>query len=297
MKASSTTQKVVITGADGFIGKELVKSLLGSGADVFPITRNSSNNVSLFDADSLRIFINDVKPNTVVHLANRKASTPREDDLISIHEGNIKITENLILAVASSKSKAHFIQIGSCAEYGAAEAPYRELATPVPMSDYGMAKLSITNHLISVSNLIDWTVLRPSVVFGPGQAADMFIPSVVHAMKTNSQINLTSCTQNRDFIYISDIVGGIMSTLLNRDVTSGHVINLASGNSHILRNVALKIANFFPPESVNNLNFGSIIMAEDDVSDYRVDISKAKQLIGWKPLIDLDLGLKKVVNG
>ncbi len=296
MIASFATQKVVITGADGFIGKELAKTLTKSGAYVYPITRHSSNSLSLFDVNSLRIFFDSVKPTALVNLANRRVPALRQEPSTSVHEGNVRIAENLILALANSSSTAHFIQIGSCAEYGAAKTPYQEIATPIPVSEYGMAKLSITNQLKSFSDLIDWTVLRPSVVYGPGQSADMFIPSVIQSMKSNSPIDLTPCTQNRDFVYISDIVHGIMLTISNRDITSRQVLNLASGKSHILKNVAMKIANFFPSELANNLNFGSLVMAENDVSDYRVDISRAKKIIGWRPRIDLDIGLAKVVN-
>ena len=296
MKISSSTQRVVVTGADGFIGKELVKALERSGAIVFPITRKVSRDVSLFNVDSLRIFLNDVKPTSVVHLANRRASKLHTDNLISISEENIQMAENLISAMATSNTNAHFVQIGSCAEYGAVETPYEEITTPFPISAYGKAKLAITNHLKSVAGGIEWTVLRPSVVYGPGQVANMFIPSVVRAMKTNSQINLTSCDQYRDFIFVSDIVGGIMSTISHRDRTSREIINLASGKSYILKNVAIQIANFFPQAFIDNLKFDSLIAGEGDVHDYRVDVSKAKNMIGWIPLVDLELGLAKVID-
>jgi nucleoside-diphosphate-sugar epimerase len=289
--------KVAITGADGFIGKALASYLRQLGVQLYEITRNSSPCVNLLDSQSMESFIADVQPTTTVHLAYRKSFSGEKKDQINANLENKQMSKNLIAAIVNSKT--HLIQIGSCAEYGRIGLPYRESAIPEPVSLYGTGKLDTTNALraISANFPISWTVLRPSVVFGPGQSSDMFIPSIINAMTTKTSIELTSCLQNRDFIYIADIVEGIVAAMINRDNAAGRVINLASGKSHMLIDVATKIAKYFDVSLLENLKFGLLPMRDDEVFDYRVSIGDAEKYLMWRPKIGLDLGLSKTILG
>jgi hypothetical protein len=126
LQSDITFSRVIVTGADGFIGKVLVKSLEQFGAEVYPITRRNSQVVSLSDERSVGKFLEEVQPTSVVHLAfQRNTSLIRTDHERKKFE-NVQLLRNLINAIRSYNSNVHLIQIGSCAEYGFAQLPYRE---------------------------------------------------------------------------------------------------------------------------------------------------------------------------
>jgi nucleoside-diphosphate-sugar epimerase len=114
-------------------------------------------------------------------------------------------------------------------------------------------------------------------------------------MKAKTPLELTSCLQNRDFIYVADVVEGIVATMTNRDTATGRVINIAAGVSHTLTEVAKKIGAYFDKNSFDKLNFGLLPIRDDEVFDYRVSIIDAEKYLMWRPKHSLDLGLSKTI--
>ena len=190
-----------------------------------------------------------------------------------------------------SKKKIHrFIQIGSAAEYGKNKIPHKENITCLPKSDYGVAKLKVTKHLLDLSSQksFNGVVVRLFQVYGEQQNKDKIIPYILNNCQSNKKFKLTKGNQTRDFCYIGDAVKAIFLLLNKNDNINGQIFNVASGKEiSIKRLVSLikKIVGRGRPI------FGQIKLKKSEIVKSKADIRKIKKL-GWVPKINLETGLK-----
>ena len=163
-----------------------------------------------------------------------------------------------------------------------------------PISPYSLGKLACTNllRMLYVSEKLPVVILRLFLVYGEGQGFNRFLPQIIEGCLKNEAFPTSEGNQIRDFCYVSDIVDGIIATMKSEQV-NGHILNLASGEPIKIKNVIGKVLDIV---GSGNPRFGEIkYRSEENLSLY-ADISKAQQLISWKPKIDFDIGLKKTID-
>jgi nucleoside-diphosphate-sugar epimerase len=188
--------RIAITGATGFIGRHVVAHLRSRGDDVIEVGRPLQR-----PAISKAI----AGAETVVHLAG-VVSASRDADYVAVN-----VDATAAVAEAARDSEARLIHISSLAAAGPAglQAPRSEADPPAPMTAYGRSKLEGERVVAAIAGL-RWTVLRPGVVYGPGDRA--LLPLFVLASR-GVLPNIGRASAAYTFVYITDLVRAIASAV------------------------------------------------------------------------------------
>ncbi len=307
---------VLVTGGAGFIGSHLVRKLLSFRWKVIVVDdfndfydpRLKLNNISTFsknkdfilekgditDVNFVKKVFSKYNPPYIVHLAARAGVRPSLVNPKLYTEVNVLGTLN-ILEELKKYSVKNFIFGSSSSIYGEnKKVPFAEdNITENQISPYAITK-SAGEHICRMySDLykIPTTCLRFFTVYGPGQRPDLAICKFMTRILKNQPIEMYGDgTTSRDYTYIDDIVNGIYSSLNNP--FKFEVINL--GNSHpvSLKDLIVLIET--------TLNKKAIIlkkpMQQGDVERTFADITKAKKLLNWRPVTNIEKGLKTMAN-
>ena len=301
--------KILITGASGFIGKNLVRSLLlnENKYEIHAISRSTNvildnienlHFVDLANLDSLKKIVIEINPNIIIHLAYSKGRLDQNDILNQEYYLNLQITSNIIKTARLLKSLEKFIFFGSCDEYGIQKDPYKEDQFEQPLTSYGLSKLSITKVLKAMHYKENFPslIIRPSVVYGVGQATDMFLPSLAYAVKNKIPFNMTLGEQYRDYIYVEDLIEAIIMTIKNKSLKMGQILNITYGESFKIKEIAIQLANLIKDDGELFLKIGNIEYRDTEVMNYHTSNKRVKDLIGWYPKTSLKIGLKKLAS-
>jgi GDP-4-dehydro-6-deoxy-D-mannose reductase len=234
--------KILVTGANGFVGRHLINFLSSKKNDIYIFTSlkgKSRNSFNINPQDSIKIqkTINEIKPDYIYHLAG---STTNDIELSQII--NYEYCKNIIYGINYSDlvKKTKLLVLGSAAEYGYLrdfELPVNEKFNPNPYSIYGINKLRQTNLVLNFSknHSLQGVVLRPFTLLGIGMPSHLaignFEKQLLNIYKNKSQPIITSgnLKNYRDYIDIIDFIN-IMYLAMIEAKTTGEVINVCSGN-------------------------------------------------------------------
>lgn len=288
---------VVVTGAAGFVGGHLVSYLKRSDFQgmVIPLDRKTIN---LNDRQAVQNFLHTVKPSTIVHLA---ASMARREEF-SDQQKQWRDTFDagkILLECAVSAGVSHLLMAGSVDELGQ-QGGVLTITTPAkPYTTYGLCKSLLRETaefaVRRAAVRIDW--FRPFTIFGPAHRGDMLIPYAFEAASKNKSADFTEGTQQRDFLYIDDLIHWLVMALrVGRDPAKSEgqfcVHHLGSGQGVAVREVLLAIASEFPGAK---FNLGSkqrrgYEPAEQIAPPYKsLDVS----LQSWEPQVPWREGIAK----
>lgn len=301
--------RVLVTGAEGFIGKNLVKTLLlyGNKFEIHTLSRenkvniNNSRNihfVDLINLNYLKQVVMNINPNILIHLAYSKDRTENIEIINQDYLLNLQISLNIIESTRALKSLNKFIFFGSCDEYGLQKKSFEENQSEQPLTSYGLSKLSITKTLKALyfNENYPAVIIRPSVVYGENQDKSMFLPSLVDAIRKKKNFKMTMGEQYRDYIYIDDLIEAIIILLNNKNLGLGEIINITYGESYPIKKIAVKLANLIKNDGELMLKIGSINYRKTEVMNYYTSNQKAKDILGWYPKTSLEVGLKKIAS-
>lgn len=300
-------KRILVTGANGFVGRHLSKLLLASGFGVSKIVRSALplgcevgdvHVLDLTDRNKVSDIFSRLQPDYVIHLAGVKNRSCEISQFRNAYDINMLMALNVIDACHLSKNFKRLIFLGSCDEYGAVSAPYNECQKEAPTNAYGLSKLATTQILSGLfySQQFPSVVLRPTVIYGPGQGDEMFISALIRSLLIENDFLMTSGDQYRDFVYIDDVVDAIIKALHADDLVNGAVINIGAGVSYQIKYVATLVANIIGSGAERHIKFGVINYRQNDVMNYSVMIERANELLGWRPGTDLILGLNQTIR-
>jgi len=237
--------KILVTGADGFIGSHLVEMLLNQGHEVRALSYYNSFNfwgwLENIHSEKLEIVSGDVRDfnfcmkitediELVYHLAALIAIPYSYIAPESYIDTNIKGTSNICLA--SSKNKVQKIIHTSTSEvYGTAKyVPIDELHPLQPQSPYSASKIGADAIALSYYNALELPIViaRPFNTYGPRQSARAVIPTIITQLANgNKQIKLGDVTPTRDLNFVKDTCKGFIS-IANANNVEGQVFNIGS---------------------------------------------------------------------
>jgi NAD dependent epimerase/dehydratase len=308
--------KVLVTGADGFIGSHLSEALVKQGHEVRAFCYyNSFNSLGWIDSFSselksnLDIFTGDIRdPNgvrtamtgvdVVFHLAALIAIPFSYHSPDSYVDTNIKGTLNVLQAARDLGTKR--VMVTSTSEvYGTAQfVPITELHPKQGQSPYSATKIG-ADHLAESfyrSFNLPTTIVRPFNTYGPRQSARAVIPTIISQLLAgNNEIKLGDLTPTRDLLYVKDTVDAF-TAIAECDDLIGHEVNIATQSEISIG----ELAN----ELIRQINPGAKIITDEirlrpDKSEvFRLFGSneKLKQYTSWKPKYTLESGLKATID-
>ena len=309
-------KKVLITGADGFIGSHLVEELIAKGCKVRAFSLyNSFNRWGWLDslaADKLgkiEVFTGDIRdPNgvrkamegvdIVFHLAALIGIPFSYHSPDSYIDTNIKGTLNILQAAREAKVKK--ILVTSTSEvYGTAQyVPIDEKHPRQGQSPYSATKIaadSIAESFYRSFNL-PVVIVRPFNTFGPRQSARAIIPTIISQLLAGkNKLDLGALTPTRDFVFVKDAVAGFLK-IAESDKTIGEEINIATQNEISIGDLVLKIVNLIKPGVEIVKDKSRIRPEKSEVERLLGSNEKIKQLTDWKVQYSLDKGLKETIT-
>jgi len=298
------SEKLLIIGGTGFIGKNLTVNAVFSGYHVTVLSLNTPDRENMVkDVDYLQADISDF-----LELQERLVTTNFDYvvnlsgyiDHRSFLDGGRKVisdhfigVQNIIQLINWNTLK-RFVQIGSSDEYGGQPAPQNEGMRESPISPYSLGKMASTQllQMLYRTERFPAVTLRLFLVYGPGQNNRRFLPQIIQQCLLDRNFPTSSGEQLRDFCYVDDISRGILMALTNDEV-NGEVINLASGKpvaiSEVVEQVK-KIVGQGMPE------YGKIDYRKGENMALYADNTLADQLLGWKPEVSLEEGIKRTID-
>lgn len=309
-------KKILVTGADGFIGSHLIEELLEQGGKIRAfVFYNSFNTWGWLDTldkkilDNVEIFTGDVRdPNgvrkamekidIVFHLAALIGIPFSYHSPDSYVDTNIKGTLNVLQAAISEKCKK--IIVTSTSEvYGTAHyVPMDEKHPFQGQSPYSATKIGADRIAESFFRSFNTPVViaRPFNTFGPRQSARAVIPTIITQLLSGVKaIKLGSLNPIRDFVYVKDTVNGFVE-IAKSDRTVGEEINIATENGISIEELATKIINLINPTAKIVKDDARIRPKKSEVNRLIGSNKKLKQLTSWKQQFSLDAGLRKTIQ-
>lgn len=308
--------KVLVTGADGFIGSHLVEKLLAEGCKVKAfVFYNSFNSWGWLDSfprevqARIEVFAGDVRdPNgvreamkgcdIVFHLAALIAIPFSYHSPDSYVETNIKGTLNILQAARDLRTSR--VLVTSTSEvYGTARyVPIDEKHPFQGQSPYSATKIGSDRIAESFyrSFGLPVTIVRPFNTFGPRQSARAVIPTIITQLLAGAKkIQLGNLSPTRDFLYVKDTVAGF-AAIAGADKTIGEEINIATGNEVAMGELAGRIIARIAPSAKIETDRKRFRPEKSEVERLLGDGSKLRRLTGWVPEYDLDGGIEETVE-
>ena len=311
--------KILVTGADGFIGSHVVETLVKSGHDVRAfVLYNSFNSWGWLDEsektirDSIDIFAGDIRdPHGVDKAVEKQEVILNLAALIAIPysyhspdtyiDTNIKGTLN-ILQAARRHGVKRVVQTSTSEVYGTAQYIPIDEAHPLhPQSPYAATKVGADQLALSFHASFDVPVgiLRPFNTYGPRQSARAVIPTIISQLANKSKVKLGSLSPTRDFSFVQDTANGFLAAAQS-DAIVGQTINLGSGFEISIKETAETIAKLMNTKLELVDDEQRVRPENSEVERLHASIEKAKTLLGWQPelegLAGFETGLKKTIE-
>lgn len=305
--------KVLVTGADGFIGSHLVEGLLQRGYEVRALAQyNSFNNWGWLEDvrhPALEVVTGDVRdPNlcreicrgidTVYHLAALIAIPYSYIAPDSYVDTNIKGTLNMCQAARDAGVKR--IVVTSTSEvYGTAlQVPIPETHPRQPQSPYSATKIGADALAMSFYNAFDLPVViaRPFNTYGPRQSARAIIPTIITQIASGMDtIKVGDLTPTRDFNFVTDTVAGFIALGTTPGI-EGRDINIATGTEVSMRTTLETIARVMGREVNFVTDPQRLRPSKSEVRRLCGDNTVITSLTDWRPKNTLEEGLRKTVE-
>lgn len=315
-----TKQRVLVTGADGFIGSHLAEELVRRGCKVRAfVYYNSFNSWGWLDhspediRDNIDIFAGDIRDphgvkeamkgcNIVMHLAALIAIPFSYHSPDTYVDTNIKGTLNIVQA-ARDLGVEKLIHTSTSEVYGTAQfVPITEDHPLQGQSPYSASKIGADQIAMSFYNSFETPVaiIRPFNTYGPRQSARAVIPTIITQIASGrNTIKLGSLHPTRDFNYVSDTVKGFM-TIAESERSVGEVINIGSNFEISIGETVKLIAEVMGADIEIEADDHRKRPEKSEVERLWADNSKAKELTGWEPVYGgiegFKKGLQKTVN-
>ena len=295
-------RRVLVTGADGFIGSHLTEYLIGQGADVRAFVYYNSNNswgwldhAEAHIRKDLDVFAGDIRDphgvraamqgrDVVFHLAALVAIPYSYHSPDTYVDTNIKGTLNVVQA-ARELSVERVVHTSTSEVYGTArfvpitEAHPLQGQSPYSATKIGADQIAQSFHL-SVGTPV--ATIRPFNTYGPRQAARAVIPTIITQLAAGRDVRLGAVHPTRDFNFVRDTVRGFVA-IAECDAAIGEVINIGSNFEISIGDTASLIAEIMGREIGLSSDDQRMRPAGSEVERLWADNAKALELTGWSP--------------
>ncbi len=314
MKMAS--KKVLVTGADGFIGSHLTETLVRKGCNVRAFVHyNSFNSWGWLDgcapdvAGRFEVFAGDIRDphgvrkavegcDVVMHLAALIAIPHSYDSPSTYVDTNIMGTLNVVQA-AREYNVEKIVHTSTSEVYGTAQfVPITEEHPLRGQSPYSATKIGADQIAMSFRYAFDTPVatIRPFNTYGPRQSARAVIPTVITQIAAgNGKLKLGDLHPTRDFSYVLDTVEGFIA-VAESEQSVGEVVNCGSSNEISIRDIVKLIAEIMGVAIEIETDKVRFRPEKSEVERLWCDNSKIERITGFKPQTTLREGLEKTIG-
>lgn len=283
---------ILLTGASGFLGSAIANALIDHADHLLVIKRHSSNlsrlaniekQITFYNVEDLE-YSNPFKRDSidlVIHAATAYGRLGESEE--QIYEANLHFPTQLLKMAVTAKVKT-FVNI--------------DTVIPSDINSYALSKREFcyVGKRMADREVVNFINVRLEHIYGPGDASYKFVQWLLEScLKNVPKISLTKGLQQRDFIYVSDAVDGLM-TILNHlnDVGDGfQEVALGSGNSIVIRDFVTLVHQM--TNSTSHLSFGDAAYRENEPMLSLADLTRMTEL-GWRPKVDLKRGLQLIIE-
>ena len=310
-------RKVLVTGAAGFIGSNLVAALARAGAEVRAFIRyNSRNDRGLLEdlpedvsgqvdivwgdlTDRERVMEAVRGTDVVFHLGALIAIPYSYQAAESYVKVNVEGTLN-VLEACRRYGTTRLLQTSTSEVYGTAQyTPIDELHPLHPQSPYAATKVASDQLALSYYRSFDMpvVVVRPFNNFGPGQSLRAVIPTILAQAQAGDVLRLGSTDSVRDFLFVEDTARGFMAIAdAPAEAVVGETFNLATGVGHTIATVIEHAEQMAGRKLIVQTDEQRIRPANSEVWTLIGCAKRAEERFGWRPQTTLQQGLEATWN-
>lgn len=309
-------RRVLVTGADGFIGSHLVEALIHRGASVLALIRGTSTSADgtyqldrlcaqsverleqviagdIAGPDIIRQIV-DSQPDTIFHLAAAAWVPYSFQHPVEVARTNVFGTLNVLEAARQLAHLSRVVCTSSSEIYGTAQTGrIAESHALNPTSPYAASKLAADRfaHAYGATYGIPVAIIRPFNTYGPRHTYDV-VPKFIRLALCGTPLPVYGDgTQQRDLLYVEDTVDAFL-LMGSHEAAVGRSVNFGTGRSHSIRFVASEIIRI--AGGTSTIEFGAKRAAE--VERLCCDPSLAADLFGWRARVELEDGLRRNID-
>jgi dolichol-phosphate mannosyltransferase len=296
---------ILVLGASGFVGANLLKILLEQRSDVVGTASNlpawrlegvpaaNVRGLDLLVDSNLDSLLDSVQPRTVFNCVAYGAYSFEHDSEL-IYRTNFNLTARL-LARLSPRKIAAYVHAGSSSEYGNRASGPIETILPEPNSDYAVSKVACSYLFQYYGQMKKFPCvnLRLYSVYGPMEDSSRLIPAVIRAGVEGRLPEFVHPDISRDFVYVDDVCEAFVDAALHlREESYGESVNIGTGRKTTIGDVARIAQEVFHVAAPPVFNMPN---RQWDVSDWYANIDRAAQELNWHPRTSFMDGLKATV--
>lgn len=293
-------RRVLVTGATGFIGRQLLHMLVEAGLDVHAVTSRDTpdgrelvtwHRADLLDGASIPELCATVQANDLLHVAwdttpGAYTRTPRNLDWLA---ASLQLARSFV-----EHGGTRIVGAGTCFEYAHQAAPCREGSTPLePDTLYGTSKVALQRVLACYADEagISCAWGRIFFLYGPHEHPDRLVSSVTRSLLAGREAACSVGTQIRDFLHVADVAAALVA-LLRSDVTGP--VNIASGTPLTIRDLVLEIGEQIGRRDLVQL--GALPLSPRDPPHVVADVTRLRDEVGFTPRFSLAAGIEDTVR-
>jgi nucleoside-diphosphate-sugar epimerase len=300
--------KILVTGGTGFIGSNIIPSLLSKGHEVYNLERYVTGRHTgtkicptyfsdLRDGFSVRKIMRDLNPEAVIHLASISAVSYSYEHPQEVMESNLIGTINLAEAcLKDTHNFKQFLFAGTSEEYGNNGFEVQTEENPLkPASPYAVSKVACERYLGYMKEAYDFpiTILRPFNTFGRKNDSHFLIERTITQMLTTNVVNLIDPSPIRDWMYVDDHVNAYQ-TCLGNERAIGETFNFSTGKGYSVKDTVEKISEL--TKFKGKINWGTSPKRPTESRFIIGSYEKANKILKWSPKYSLGEGLQETIN-
>lgn len=294
-------KKVIITGANGFVGRHCIDLLLRRGYEVhavdqYPkalasgdaVQRHAVNLLKPGETDAL---LSRIRPSRLLHFA--WYTTPGKYWTSNYNYTWLKASLDMLESFHKYGGE-RAVFAGSCAEYDWHHDVFIENVTPTsPETPYGICKnaLRMIMESFAENNKMSWAWGRMFFLYGPHENPNRLVPSVITSLLQGKVAQCSDGELMRDFLYVSDVADAFL-TLMDSDIQGP--VNIASGVPVRIAQVVACVEKILSLR--NMVAFGALQKRSNEPSQLIADTSRLRNEVGWMPMYDLESGIRMTVE-